>query len=360
MGLPKTTITFRELADDVIVRSSRGAVALLLDDSTKTTSPITYYRMSEIDADDWTAANAAYIKLAFASGANQVIATRLIKEDSTADYTASVAAIVPTKWDWLAAPTADAAGVTAIVTKIKALRALGYTYKAVVANAGTEPDSEGIVNYTQTGTITSDCLGTATDMTAQAYTVRLAGVFSALPLDRSATGYELGDITSLAVSSTPDDDIDAGKLVIIYNGENYEIGRGVTSLKTTSATAPALFCKIKHVEGADMIAKDIDAIWRSGYRGKVVCDYAHKQSLVGEIIAYYKGITGTVLSADGINTAHIDADAVASWLTAAGVDISGMSEDQIVQAQTDDKVFIASEIKLLDAMEDITLSIVLS
>lgn len=359
MGLPKTEIIFRELADTAIARSSRGAVALLLDDATAADTLTTYGRASDIDATKWTADNAALIKLAFASGAAKVLAQRVTKAESVVTWATEIDALVPMKWSWLAAPSADAAGMAAIATKLKALRADGKTYKAVVANPTTPSDCEGVVDYAQTGTVTSDCMGTSKAMTAAQYTVRLAGLFAGLALDRSATGYELTDISALTVDSTPGTSIDAGKLVIVYSGETYEIARAVTSLTTTDETHPKLFKKIKHVEGCDMMAADLDEIWRKRYRGKKVNSYDSKQALVADCIAYLDGISGTVLSPDYDNTAYVDTDAQNAWLMSNGTDTTSMSDNEVAQANTEDQVFIKLDTQLIDAMEDVSMSIVL-
>lgn len=358
MALPEITITFRKLAEDIVKRSQRGIVALLLEDSTSTEVKTIISRAGDIDATKWTAANAALIKLAFSSGANKVVVLRLTKTESTINYDTEIDKIVPMKWNWLTAPGADAAGVAAIVTKIKALRADGKTYKAVLANAAA-PDSEGIVNFCQTGSITSDCEGTSAEMTAGAYTVRLAGIFAGLPLDQSALGVAFTDISALTETTAPGTDAAAGKLVMVNNGENYELASAITSLTTTSASAPEDFKKIKLVEAADMIAEDITAIWRAGYRGKKNNDYAGKQSLMAELTAYLKGIAGTALSPDYANAAMIDTDAQSAYLTDAGKDVSLMTDVQIAHADTGDKVFAKCDIKLIDAMESISMSVVL-
>ena len=358
MGVPKIDITFRELAESIMQRSSRGTVALLLDDSTAQDALATYGRASDVDASKWTADNAAFIKLALSSGAAKALALRVTKNESTVSWDDEIDKLVPMKWNWLAAPSADASGMAAIATKIKELRAAGKTYKAVVAGATSGPDSEGVVNFAQTGSITTDCTGATDTLTPAEYTVRLAGLFAGLALDRSATGYELTDISSLAVDADPDTAVEAGKLIIVYNGEHYEICRAVTSLTTTTST-PKLFKKIKHVEGADMMADDLEAIWRASYRGKKVNSYDNKQSLVAEYLAYFKGLEGTVLSPDYANTAYINVEAQAAWLVTNGVDTSEMTDEEIARAETDEEVFIRCDIKLIDAMEDITTDVVL-
>jgi hypothetical protein len=48
-----------------------------------------------------------------------------------------------------------------------------------------------------------------------------------------------------------------------------------------------------------------------------------------------------------------------AWLVGQGVEISGMTEQEIRQANTGDKVFLEASVKALDAIEDIDINIVL-
>ena len=86
------------------------------------------------------------------------------------------------------------------------------------------------------------------------------------------TYHVLSDVVAATESATPDQDVDAGKLIIMYDGEKYKIVRGVTSLVATSDVS-RVFKKIKHVEGADMIVSDIRKIFEDEYVGKVTNSY---------------------------------------------------------------------------------------
>ena len=51
----------------------------------------------------------------------------------------------------------------------------------------------------------------------------------------------------------------------------------------------------------------------------------------------------------------IDMEAQEAYLRSVGVDTSEMSEQEIKEADTADKVFLMAKVKILDAIEDITL-----
>ena len=56
-------------------------------------------------------------------------------------------------------------------------------------------------------------------------------------------------------------------------------------------------------------------------------------------------------------TVAIDMDQQVKYLKSIGVDTSEMNEQQIKEANTKDKVFLMANIKLVDAMEEISLEI---
>lgn len=361
MGLPVIDINFKQLAESAVQRSTRGTVALLLEDATENGVMMdTYTSVNSIPTTGaWTAANIQNIKMTLMSGASKVMAVRVQSDgESASDYTATLNRIKGMDWDWAAAPSAIAANVAKIVEWIKDERANGYTHKAVVGDA-VAPDSEGIVNLT-TGAIESNVLGGgAQTYTATAYSPRIAGLLAGTALTQSVTGYVLEDVIGAEQSATPDADIDGGKLIIRFNGSKYEIARGVTALTSASST-PALFKKIKHVEGADLLCKDLKSIFVSRYKGKKVNSYANKQSLVAEYIAYFGELEGSVLSPDYDNVAAVDFDAHKACVASSGQDVSTMTDIEILQANTGEAVFVQAQVQLIDAMEDLYMNIILN
>ncbi len=362
MGVPKIDITFKELTASAVQRSSRGTVALLLEDATAGGPAMqTLADAGDIAAGQWSTTSEEMIRMALASGASKVLAVRVInQEEGTADYEATLDTIGVMRWNWLAAPNASSDNVAAIVQWIQEARAAGKTYKAVVAGA-TAPDCEGVVNFIAAGLQSTwgAAEGSAKEYTAAQYTPRIAGVLAGLPLNQSAAGLALEDIVEADPSADPDGDIAAGKLILLFNGEGYEIARGVTSL-TTADTVPALFKKIKHVEGADLIADDVADIFRTLYRGKRVNSYENKQALVGDLTGYLAGITGTVLSPDYAHSVAVDYEAQRAFLKSMGKPVETMSEMEILKANTGEEVFLQANVMLIDAMEDLTMEITLN
>lgn len=57
------------------------------------------------------------------------------------------------------------------------------------------------------------------------------------------------------------------------------------------------------------------------------------------------------------NRVYIDKNQQMEYLKSVGVDIDTLSEQELKECNTKDKVFLASNIKILDAIEDVVLNV---
>lgn len=348
MGMPEIVVSFRSAAETAVKRSARGIVAVIITDSTTTNAVTRINSATDISA-LFTTGNAALIKAILTSGAESVLAVRTAAGESGSgvDMAKTLKQLEGRVFNWLVYPDAESADTAAIVTWIKAQRAAGKTYKAIVCDA-TSPDSAGIVNFCASGLVRG-----TTSIDSGEYAATLAGLLAGTPLSQSVTYTELGDITACDAVSDMDTAVDAGKLIVFYDREKYMLGRGVTS----STTGSEYEKKIKLVEGVDIIAQDIRDIFVDEYVGKVANSYDNKQVFVAAVGAYLDALKGSVLDPDYDVVCEIDADAQAAYLEEKGTDTSKLSRTEILKANTGSKVFLSVGIKLLDAMEDMTLVI---
>jgi len=84
MGLPEVIINFNSKASNVIERSGRGIVALVIQDSTKQIESAAYKGLEEVNKEDYTAENYDYISMIFKGSPNKVIVERA---SEVTDYT---------------------------------------------------------------------------------------------------------------------------------------------------------------------------------------------------------------------------------------------------------------------------------
>lgn len=349
MGLPNIDITFSSTASTAVQRSGRGVVCLLLKDST-VTGVGEYTTEAQIETSKWTAANLRYIKEVLLGGCSKVYVVRL--GNNGLDTTAK-AVVDGIKYNWIASP--EESVQAAIVTYVKGKNAedLGRKVKAVVYNQ-TAPNDEHIVNFTNTTV-------TRVDGTAEAgstYTPRLAGLLAGLPFTRSATYYELTDLEAVAEPTNADSDVDAGKFVIINDYGEVKVGRAVNSLTTeTSGTSKS----ISVVEAKDLIFEDIYTTFKKTYVGKHKNKYSNQALFIAAVNKYFLDLTNEdVLDPEFDNVAEIDVEAQRSaWIDAGTAEAVDWDETTVKKHTYRTKMFLQGNIKILDAIEDLTFKIAL-
>jgi hypothetical protein len=351
---PKFKVDFKELAVLAIQRQQRGAVVMILDDSTSDIDNITYNGLGDVSADDWTTANYKRLQLAFLGNPSKVIVVK--KESSFADIQAKLN--LHSNYT-LCYPEAATADITSIKNYLQAQRLANNYSRAVVANA-TSPDVDYIINFVSSDDITAKIGDEAEDFTAGDWTCRLAGALSGLAPSRSLTYYELPEVVEAPISSTPDTDVAAGKLIILHQDGSYKFGRAVNSLVTLTDGVTEAFQKIRVLDIMDMIANDIVATFRLYYVGKYVNNFTNKNRFVGAINAYLKQLAAEgLLEVENDNEVAISYEKQKAYLESKGVDTSGMTYIEILKANTGSKVLLDGVCSPTDAMEDLDLGMYL-
>jgi len=350
MGLPQILIDFKTKADSVMKRSERGIVALILKDNTGTFDNKVYTKESEIVVSHWTATNRDYISKAFLGNPLRVIVERI---GTTDDYVNALDRLKNKAFNYLAVPAIVEADVVGIKDWIKAQRDDNKkTFKAVLPNISA--DYEGIINFCTDGIKVS----TKTYTSAE-YTSRIAGILAGVPLNQSATYYVLPEVESITESLSPDTDIDAGKLILINDGSKIKIGRGVNSFTTLTDTKGADFKKIKIIESVDLIRDDIRSTFENHYVGKVANSYDNRVIFIAAVNRYFKELVSQGVLYDKFeNKAEIDIVAQTEWLKLTTI-IDDWNEEQIKQAATGSNLFVTAQVKIQDAIEDLSFKILM-
>ncbi|MCM3730070.1 phage tail sheath subtilisin-like domain-containing protein [Fictibacillus nanhaiensis] len=352
MGLPQVNILFETLAASTIQRGERGIVALLLKD---TTALGTYEIFSAIDIPTGlSAANKIQIELSLMGGVNAPLKVIVRVGDSATelDWTVGMDWLETVKFDYLAIPDVLPTDLTGIYSWLGEQRTNGKKVKAVLPDASA--DKEYVINFT------TDSIEVAgVTYTNAQYCSRVAGLIAGTPLNISTTFQPLSEVDSVQsyTKAQLDTAVNNGEFVIFHDGEKVKVARGVNSFKTTNADKGASFKKIKIVDILDVIHTDIAKTIADNYIGKYPNSYDNKALILTAIQAYYKQLEADQLLDTDVNTIGIDIDAQRNYLSGLGVDVSKITDDQIKVANTGDQVFLKSSIKVLDAMEDISISV---
>lgn len=349
MGLPEILFTFSSLAVSAVQRSQRGIVALILKDGTGSGETKEYKGVTEVKSTDWTSTNLQYIKDAFLGAPSKVIVERI--PTTATDYNDALTRLGSKRWNYLAIPGISDTDAPTVGSQIKTWRDVNRkTFKVILPNVA--GDHEGIINF-----CTGDIKVGANTYSASQYTARIAGILAGLPLTRSSTYYVLPEVESITSSETPDVDIDAGKLILIHDGEKVKIARGVNSLTTTTPSKGIDFKKIKIIEGHDLVQEDITRTFNDQYAGKINNSYDNQVLLFTAINSYLKGLAGDVLDPDADNTVGVDVEAQRLAWEGIGTDTSTWDDQKVKVTSFQSKVFMAGNLKFLDAVEDLQMKI---
>lgn len=354
MKLPNINIAFSTQAASAIARSQKGVVALIVRDALENgghilTSP------AQIPATLGNE-NKDYINQAFLGYINPPRKVILyVLPDDAEDLTDALTYLQTQTFDYLAGPPdITATECAAVVAWIKSQRELGFTPKAVLPN--TAADSEAIINFTTTGIMVGE-----TEYDASEYCSRIAGILAGTPMTISCTYAPLPEVNDVdrLTKDAMDTAIEDGKFIIFYDGEKVKVGRGINSFQTTTSSKGDAFKKIKIVEAIDMIKADIKATAEDNYIGKYANSYDNKCLLISAIKGYFTGLENDGILKANSSSVEINLVAQETYLQSKGIDTSDMTEQEIKEAATDDKVYLKAGISILDAIEDIDMDILI-
>lgn len=354
MGLPSIVVKFKTQASTLIRRSQRGTIAIILKDTAANGGHV-IYRKEDIPA-GIGAANKKYVERAMIGNIDEPIKLIVyILPSDAADYADALHYLETAKFDCLVGdPEITEALCSAVAEWVKDERDKGHNVKAVLPN--TAADYEAVVNFT------ADEIkaGLDTYTTAQ-YCSRIAGLIVGTPLTQSITYAVLPEVTAVKgyTKTELDTKIDNGELVLFSDGEKVKIGRGVTSLKTIQPNQTEALKKIKAVETIDMIQSDIISTCEESYIGKLANSYDNKCVIISAIDGYLAALETEGILEERQSSVGIDLEEQRAYLLTKGVDVNVLTERELKEYNTDDKVFLEASIRLLDAIEDINLNIII-
>lgn len=354
MGQPSINIMFQTQAINAIAMSEKGVVAIILKDANEN-GVHELSRASQIP-ETLGQENKEYIQRAFVGYVNppRKVIVSVIPEEGDIDD--GLELLGRYQWDYVVGPPdLDSGGADQIVTWIKSQRLNNHAiYKAVLPDKAA--DSEAIVNFSASGIKVGD-----DTFTAAQYCNRIAGMIAGTPMTISCTYATLPEVTDIDRLTDEEADAaeEAGKLVLLHDGVKVKLGRGVNSLTSTTQEKGEAFQKIKLVEVVDMIGWDIRRTTEDSYIGKFPNSYDNKMLLVMAIKGYLQQMELEGIVQENSSTVGIDVEQQEVYLTSTGVDISTMSEQEIKEANTGSQVFLLASLKILDAIEDISLRVVI-
>ena len=350
LGLPSISVKFIQEGISAIQRGSRGIVGMIVKESASI-NPVTIANVTDIP-EGVSADNKQLITNALIGNTNAPLKLELYVISGEMTLTEALNYFENTKFDYLCYPAAVDEDKTAIVTWIKNQRDQGNMVKAVLAKENA--DCEGIINVTQDGVVVGEKTYNAGELTA-----RIAGLIAGTDLRISTTYASLPEVDSIPFESrsATETKVGNGEFVLFREANKVKVARGVNSLTTASQAKGTLFQKIKTCDIMDIISNDIRATARDNYLGKYANSYDNKCLLIAAIQGYMDGLITDGLVEKNSAVVGIDIDAQRDFLKSIGTDVTKMSDQEIKEAYTEDKVFIKVTCKLLDAIESINVRV---
>lgn len=346
--LPSINIQFVKKASTAIQRSNRGIVALILKDSAENVNGIKVKTENDIPT-TITADNQELVRLCLIGNEMKPLKVELYTASTSNTLEDILNVIEISKIDYICYPDATTEEKESIKTKVVQLREDGVKVKFVAATL--DADNEAIINFTTDNIV----VGEKTYTNAQ-YSARIAGMIAGTPLSQSITYAELPEISSIPYTNKSDAEtkVNNGELILFKQANVIRIARGVNSLNTVTSTKTNDFKKIKLVDTMDLIESDIYEVCINNYIGKVPNTYDNKCVLIAAIGDYLTGISKERLIEDDFSI-DIDLEAQEAYLKANNEDTDDMTDNEIKKANTDDKVFLAGRVNLVDSVEEISI-----
>ena len=348
IGLPSVIVEFKQKASTAIQRGNTGIVALVLRDSNA--QGLHNIKGAYDIPSNLSEANKKYINLTLlgnVTAPSKVVAYVVGEEtelNDALDYLETV------DFNYLVVPAIQENERTVVKTFIEKMRNdIKVRVKAVMK---LDADYEGIVNSTNTATMVEG------EINVDEFCCVMAGLIAGTPLSQSVTYAVPKNVLDIPSKTKAEAEtkVKNGELILVKEMGKVRVARGVNSLKTTTAEKGDLFQKIKLVDTMDLIHNDIRKTCIDTYIGKVANNYDNKCILMTAISSYFEELAKEQLIEKDFKV-DIDIDKQVKYLKSIGVDTSEMDEQQIKEANTKDKVFLLANIKLVDAMEEISLEI---
>lgn len=348
IGLPQIKIQFKEAILRTALRTGRGIVAIILDDTTGA-GVYDIYDLNDIPS-ELNVKNKKYLEWALEGfGARPVKVIAYVKLSETPLKTA-LDYLEGVQFNVITAPYCDNEGLVELESFVNKLCANYFEVFGVLGTKTAKPTTENIIYVTF-----EDAKIKEETITSAELAIIVSGMLAGCPNPFSltyATVPFLTDIPKLSKEALSGR-IDKGEIVLITECGDIRIARGVTSFTTESETKGYSYRKIKTVDTMKMIKNDIILNLKSNYVGKVTNSYDNKLLVCGMISDYLHELAKIGLI-ENEYSAEIDLEAQKKFLkTILGDKVNTMTDDEILAEPTKDKAFFRVAIKLLDTMEDI-------
>lgn len=351
--LPKIVVEFIQRAVSLITRSQRGVAILVIRDDTEADKPIKTYTSQPgalADKTLYTADNLAAILDMLLFSPYLAYVVRIGTDDALSVALDLIERNIPTGWIGIAGATSEDTAALASWIKDKEKR---YTYYRAALYNATAPDSMHVVNFANSKVTFADERG---EQPGSAYIPSLVGLLASCNIKQAATNYLCSNLVHVEEVEDAEAAVGAGKFILENAGiDEVRVVLGINSMTTTNGTTQTEDMQyIETVEAMDMISDDIRSVFKSEYQGKYKNNLDNQMLFISAVNGYFKELSrvGTdVLDREYDNRSQIDVEMQRdAWVASGKAEASEWDDDTVRRYAYKRDVFLAGDIKILNAM----------
>lgn len=329
---------------------------MIIKDTAPKVNPICVYTEKDVPS-DISEENKEQIRLALKGYINtpSKILVYIIGEGEQVSYEEALKYFEFKKVNWLCCPNAVTDNQTETLTEwVKGQREQKNRVKMILPE--TPADDEGVINFATKSVTVGE-----KEYTAEQFCSRIAGLLAGTPTTMSSTFAVLDDVTDCEKLNRQQADaaIDSGKFILYHDGEKIKVGRGVNSLSTVGAGKSHIWKKIKVVETMDMANDDLTLLLEDYYIGKYPNTYDNKCMAISASSDYLEELKRAGLLDD--YALDFDEEGIKDYLEKnkgfTRDEVEAMKRNILIQQNTDEKLFLAGRLSIVDALEDVHIEI---
>lgn len=358
--MPNIDVSFSQKAASLPERSERGyAILIVKDDTSAMFNYKEYSDITEIDTDKelYTEGNLQYLKDIFTFAPYKAC---VVKIGNTATISDALKIVIENvKTGWITMADGETEDFTTLSSWIKSQVANKKTYKAVVYNV-TSPDEKHIVNFVNTKITFSDSRG---EQTGEKYCPSLIGILAKCNITQGCNNFRCTNLSKVSEVDDRNEALGAGKFILINDGADVRIARGINSLTTTNGKSATEDMKeIEVVEAMDLMQDDISTTFKEDYLGGGYKNKYDNQILfISAVNGYFKKLSanGTdVLDEEYENKSDINVEKQReAWIEAGTNEAKDWTDIQVRKNTFKRSLFINANVKILQSMVDLDFAI---
>lgn len=358
--LPQIDVVFKQLSNTFIERSERGIAILIIKDSTdKTFVHKEYTNESDLVADKkkYTAENYQYLRDIMSFGTAKLGVIRLdVEEDlKAAKQDIDVALnIIEQKYKtgWIGF-VGEKADYTKINTWVKAKATENLTFKTI--SVGVDGSNHECIVELEEGTVVFNDERGEKDIAE--YIPSMIAIASVCNVSRGMTYYVCKNLKEIRHNSSVDTALNKGKMVLINDCGIVRIGLGINSLTTFDSENKFEDMRyIDIIEAIHMIKDDIKLAYKNEYAGATKNKLDNQMIFISAINTYLESLEDIdVLDDKFDNNVAINIEAQRKAWESVNTEAKTWDDTKVKNMAFKRGVFLLGDIKILGAMENLTL-----